>query len=84
VNLPVILWLLNLANAYDMVKYGQMRYNLLGSGGHWFPGQNAGNLDDQAITQALGDTPLARKVPELLRDAHQRLAKEPVKRLSEG
>ena len=84
VNLPVILWLLNLANAYDMVKYGQMRYNLLGSGGHWFPGQNAGNLDDQAITQALGDTPLARKVPELLRDAHQRLGKEPVKRLSEG
>ena len=84
VNLPVILWLLNLANAYDMVKYGQMRYNLLGSGGHWFPGQNAEKMDDQAITEALGGTAFAKKVPALAREAHEKLAKDPVKRLSQS
>ena len=30
VNIPVILWLRNLAIAYDMSEYARMRYNLLG------------------------------------------------------
>ncbi|OZH55939.1 aldo/keto reductase, partial [Hydrocoleum sp. CS-953] len=32
INIPVILWLRNLAIAYDMLEYAKMRYNLLGNG----------------------------------------------------
>jgi uncharacterized protein len=39
INIPVILWLRNLALAYDMTEYGKMRYNLLGNGGIGFLGK---------------------------------------------
>jgi predicted aldo/keto reductase-like oxidoreductase len=84
INVSTILWLRNLALAYDMVEYGQMRYNLLGNGGHWFPGQNAAkvreaNLADIAKNCALGD-----RLVEMLEEAHRMLWKEPVKRLSQS
>ena len=52
-NLREILRLHNLVMAYDLVEYGKMRYNLLGQGGHWFPGQSMGNLTADGLRPAL-------------------------------
>ena len=84
INIPTILWLRNLAVAYDMVEYGKMRYNLLGSGGHWFPGNTAAKLDEIDITPAIAGHPLAARIPDLLQEAHQLLGGDAVKRLSES
>lgn len=81
-NIPVILWLRNLAIAYDMVDYAKMRYNLLGQGGHWFPGIQAANIDPQVLQACLVNSPHADKIPGLLMEAHQMLAGRAVERLS--
>ena len=41
INLPILLWLHNLLEAWDLESYARARYRLLGSGGHWFAGSNA-------------------------------------------
>ncbi|MDZ8070608.1 MAG: aldo/keto reductase [Nostoc sp. DedQUE08] len=82
VNIRVILWLRNLAIAYDLVDYAKMRYNLLGNGGHWFPGNKADRLDELDLGKSLTRNPYADKIPQLLKQAHQMLAGEEVKRLS--
>ncbi|MEH1882331.1 aldo/keto reductase [Nostoc sp.] len=82
VNIRVILWLRNLAIAYDLVDYAKMRYNLLGNGGHWFPGNKAERLDELNLRQCLAHNPHADKIPQFLEQAHQMLAGEEVKRLS--
>ncbi|WP_375471485.1 aldo/keto reductase [uncultured Nostoc sp.] len=82
VNIRVILWLWNLAIAYDLVDYAKMRYNLLGNGGHWFPGNKADRLEELDLGKSLARNPHADKIPQLLKQAHQLLAGEAVKRLS--
>ncbi|MCC5631635.1 aldo/keto reductase [Nostoc sphaeroides] len=82
VNIRVILWLRNLAIAYDLVEYAKMRYNLLGNGGHWFPGNKADRLDELDLRQCLARNPHADKIPQVLAQAHQMLAGEAVQRLS--
>lgn len=84
VNIPVILWLRNLALAYDMTEYAKMRYNLLGNAGDWFPGNKADQVDKLNLQQCLIRSPHADKIPHLLAQAHQMLADEAVKRLSQG
>lgn len=84
INIPVILWLRNLALSYDMIAYGKARYNLLGSGGHWFPGKKAENMETLDLGDCLADSPYAEKIPSLLREAHDLLFAEPEKRLSES
>ena len=56
-NLRETLRLYKLALAYDLVEYGKMRYNLLGQGGHWFPGKSLDNLTADALRPALKNCP---------------------------
>ncbi|MEM8672538.1 MAG: aldo/keto reductase [Cyanobacteria bacterium P01_G01_bin.67] len=82
VNMPIILWLRNLALAYDMIEYGQARYNLLTNGGHWFPGAKADNISNLDLQPCLAAHPFKEKVPDLLRETHDLLGGAEVKRLS--
>jgi hypothetical protein len=82
INIPVILWLHNLLLAFDMEDYARARYNLLGNGGHWFPGQKADRLAQLDLSECLGRSPHADKIPQLLAATHQRLSGQAVTRLS--
>lgn len=83
INIPVILWLRNLVIAYDMVEYAKARYNMLGNASHWFPGNKADQVNPLALRDCLANSPYADTIPELLMDAHQRLAGSEGKRLSQ-
>ncbi len=83
-NMRVMLWLRNLVLAYDMLDYGKMRYNLLGNGGHWFPGLNAGHVHELDLEKALAGSPFKDKIPQWLRETHALLYEAPKQRLSQS
>lgn len=84
INIPTILWLRNLALAYDLTEYGQMRYNLLENGGHWFPGAKASEVDQYDLTDCLRRSPYRAEIPGYLKEADRMLAAAEVKRLSQS
>jgi len=85
INLPVLLWLHNLLEAWDLQSYGQARYGLLGQGDHWFPGANADALDvtvsETELRSVLGGSPWAVEIPGLLRGLRLRLGGDAAQRL---
>jgi hypothetical protein len=87
-NLEVLLWLRHLAVGWGMTEYATMRFNLFGSGGHWFPGQPAAEalagVTDAELRGAVAGHPHADAIPALVREAVDLLAGAPVKRLSDG
>ncbi|MBI2435483.1 MAG: aldo/keto reductase [Candidatus Hydrogenedentes bacterium] len=83
INIPVILRLRNLALAYDMIEYCQMRYNLLGSGGTWFPGKPAEDLGQYDLAPCLQHSPHRGMIPALLSETHALLGGEKKKRLQQ-
>lgn len=75
VNLHTVLWLGNLASAFDLEDYARERYKLLQTGGgHWFPGKSVDQLDFGQLDRVLADSPVADEIPARLRDYHDRLA----------
>ena len=83
INIPWILRLRNLARAYDMVEYGKMRYNFLGNGDSWFPGEQCGKAGEFDFSEALSKSPHAKEIPGYLLEAHALLKGEEVKRLQQ-
>lgn len=83
INIPVILWLWNLAIAYDMIDYGKMRYNLLGNASHWFPGSKADKINELELKKCLIHSPHVAKIPGILKEADRLLGGQAVQRLSQ-
>lgn len=82
INLQEIVRLWALDRAFDMQTYGKLRYNLLGNGGHWFPGVNAEHFDQSAI-QAIGERSRLPQIVDILTKAHERFGDIPRKRLQQ-
>lgn len=86
-NIPIyhILRMANMAGAFDMLDYAKMRYNMLGNGGHWFPGAKADETADwTALRQCISHHPLADQILDVMKKSHTLFNAEAAKRLSKS
>ena len=86
INLPLLLWLHGLVEAWGMEGYAKARYGLLGQASHWFPGANADALDgavsEVSLLTVLQSSPWAEQIPDILRRLRARVGGAVQHRLS--
>ena len=83
-NVQEILRLWTFSKGLDLTAWGQMRYNLMGNAGHWFPGANASAFDAAKVRASLGTHPFADGIPTILAEAHSMMADAPRERLGKS
>ncbi len=88
INIPVLLWLSNLLIAWDLEEFVKARYQLLGNGGHWFPGNNANALDqtisEDELLVALKRCEFKRQIIDKLRSLKHKFGSGIKNRLSDN
>ncbi len=84
INISEILRLWTYAKGLDLVDWGKMRYNLLGQGDHWFPGDHVAKLDMDKVAPCLEGSPFADLIPGILAEAHALMHDQEQTRLSES
>jgi predicted aldo/keto reductase-like oxidoreductase len=91
INLPLLLWLYNLLQGWELESFCRARYGLLGNGGHWFPGRNAngfgadptieGAVTEEQLLAVLDQSPWRQRIPGILRELRQQFSGEELQRL---
>ena len=88
INIPVLLWLSNLIDSFDLQGFAKSRYQLLGNGGHWFPGNNANLLDvdvsEVQLMKVLEAHAKPKKVIKKLRNLKEKFGGNEIQRLSKN
>ena len=82
INIVEILRLWTYAKSLNLTDWAKMRYNLLGRGDHWFPGENAAKASKLDFRRCLARSPFAERIPSVLHEAHTMLVAAPQSRLS--
>ncbi|MDX1977945.1 MAG: aldo/keto reductase [Pseudanabaenaceae cyanobacterium bins.68] len=81
INIPEVLRLRNLDQAFAMTEFAKYRYGMFEKAGHWFPGAIANKCTD--CGDCLPRCPEQLDIPKLLGDTHTRLHHQTGKRLWE-
>lgn len=84
INVREILRFWTFAKSLDLVEWAKSRYNLLGQGDHWLPGENAARAQRFDLRVALCRSPFANRLPSVLAEAHRLLVGPPETRLSKS
>ena len=88
INIPVLLWLANLIDSFDLEEFAKSRYQLLGNGSHWFPGNNANLLDvdvcESQLLKVLERHTKPKKVIKKLRVLKDKFGDKSLSRLSKN
>ena len=86
INIPVLLWLSNLIDSFELTEFAKSRYQLLGNGSHWFQGNNANLLDvdvcEDQLLRVLERHIKPKKVIKKLRVLKEKFGEKSLSRLS--